>query len=842
MSRPHFTWFFKMAWRDGRSNINKFLLFVASITIGIAALVSIQSFSDGIESSIEDQSKSLLGADLVLESAVPFTDEFSSAFDTLEFNKSEQVRFASMVLLEKNGASRLVQVRAFEGDFPYYGEIVFQPEGKQLSTIQQNEVFIDENLALVLQAEIGDSLKVGSIYFTIGALVEKIPGEAAVAAFVGPRVFIPLSQLEQTNLIQKGSRITYEQFYKVEEADSIVAHLKPVLEESKVRAQTVSGRKRQLGRALDNLYSFLNLVGFIALLLGAVGVGSSVQVYARQKKNSIALLRCLGVSSLQALLIFMIQIGVMGLIGAAIGTLIGISVVPLFPIVFSDFLPVTISTSISAFALGKGFGIGLVFTLLFALLPLLQARRTSPLATLRISEEPPSVWKDALHWVAISAIVVTMLSFTSIQTKSLSNAFVFILSLSAAFLLLSAVAKLLMITVRKFFPASASFTTRQGLANLYRPNNQTLLMLVSLGLGAFLIMTLLLVQNQLLSQLNVRTQQSETNMVLFDVQSDQVKTVEEVLEEQNMPVQSKVPIVTMRIESANGRSVKTILDDTTRRGRRWAYNREYRTSYRNSIKASETLLSGEFIGEGSLENQPIPITVEKGLLEDLALSLQDTIVWDVQGIPIQTYVAGVREVDWQRVEPNFFVVFPSGVLENAPQFWVVSTRFDLPEQGALAKRNLVNRVPNVSVIDLNVILDTINSILDKITLAIQFMAFFSILTGIIVLISSIIASRFQRIKESVLLRTLGATKKQIEKILVSEFFFIGILATATGMLLSVIATWLLAIYVFKNPFTPDYVLIFSGFAIISFITIAIGWLNSRGSLDLPPLEVLRTET
>lgn len=841
MSKPHISWYFKMAWRDGRSNIRRFFLFIASITIGIAALVSVQSFSDSIEFAIENQSKTLLGADLVLESAFPISSDFNAAFDSLEFNRSEQVQFTSMVLHKKSGATRLVQVRAFEGDFPYYGEIQFSPANKTLQNLAENEVYIDENLALVLDSELGDSLKVGAVYFKISAIIKKIPGEAAVAAFVGPRVYIPLHQLEKTELIQKGSRITYNQFYKVVDAEILAKNLKPKLEKHKVRVQTVEGRKNQLGKALDNLYSFLNLVGFIALLLGAVGVGSSVQVYAKQKKNTIALLRCLGVSSNQALLIFMIQIGIMGFVGALIGTLIGISVVPIFPLLFSDFLPVEINTTISFFALGKGFGIGLIFTLLFALLPLIQARKTSPLATLRVSEEPISVWKDALHWLAISGIVVTMLSFTAIQTNSFLSAFLFCLGLTIVFLMLSGVAKLLMISVRKFFPSSASFTIRQGLANLFRPNNQTLLMLVSLGLGAFLIMTLLLVQDQLLNQLDVTAQKSETNMVLFDVQTDQKDKAEQILRNQNMPIQAAVPIVTMSLESIKGKSIAQIKDDSTSKARDWALRREYRSSFRSELKPSEKLISGEFVSHSSLENQPIPITIEKGFVSDLDVAIGDTIVFDVQGILIQTYISGIREVDWQRVEPNFFVIFPAGVLENAPQFWVILTQFTSQEQGALAKRDLVDQIPNVSVIDLNVILDTINGILDKISLAIQFMAFFSILTGFIVLISSILSSRFQRVRESVLLRTLGASKKQIEQILVSEFFFIGVLATATGLFLSVFATWILTEFAFKSTFKPDFVLIIAGFVIISGLTITIGWLNSRGLVDAPPLEVLRSD-
>lgn len=834
-------WYLTMAWRDGRAHLKRFFLFTISITVGIAALVSVQSFGDAIEDAINEQSKSLLGADLVFESSFPSKDFFKQALDTVSYEEAEQVQFASMVFAPKTDLSRLVQVRAIQGNFPFYGEMRMSDPSRNNGNLKENEVYIDDNLSHLLSIGVNDSLKVGAQTFIIKALVEKMPGEAAVAAFAGPRVFIALSELEKTGLIQKGSRITYQYYYKLDKANELFQALNKDAEEKRIRIQTVESRKRSIGSAMDNLYSFLNLVGFIALLLGAVGVGSSVQVYAKQKKNTIAILRCLGLSSIQALRIFIIQLILMGFFGAITGTLLGVSIVPLFPFIFSDFLPVAIDTSISLTALGKGFGLGLLFTFLFALIPLLQARRTSPLATLRIAETPLSVWTDFLHWITVSSITATLFTFSFLQTKSILSALAFSLGLAVAFLLLTSVAKLLMVAVRKFFPSGASFEIRQGLANLYRPNNQTLLLLVSIGLGAFLIMTLLQTQYLLINQLDITSQQSQTNMVLFDVQTDQVETAEQILIQNGMKLNRSTPIVGMRLEQMGQRKVTDMLSDSTLTIRKWALRREYRSSYRSELAESEKLIEGEFIGEWNFDNQPIPITVEKQIVGDLNLSLGDTLTWDVQGVSVQTFISGIREVDWQRVEPNFYVIFPSGILEAAPQFWVMLTHFDSQTQSIAVKKVLVNQIPNVSVIDLDVILDTVDSILSKISIAIQFMALFSMVTGMVVLISSLFSTRFQRIRESVLLRTLGALKNQIQKILIYEFLFVGFLATATGLVLSMAATWSLAHFVFNSTYTPNFVYILSGFFVICGFILFIGFMNSRGLLDTPPLEVLRNE-
>ncbi|MDL1878728.1 FtsX-like permease family protein, partial [Cytophagia bacterium CHB2] len=330
-------------------------------------------------------------------------------------------------------------------------------------------------------------------------------------------------------------------------------------------------------------------------------------------------------------------------------------------------------------------------------------------------------------------------------------------------------------------------------------------------------------------------------LVLFDIQPDQSENVAALVRSFGLPVMQHVPVVTMRLESINGKSVRELQQDTTNGIRRWALRREYRSSYRDSLNDNETLLAGQLQkGRGNPE-EPVLVSLENDIADDLRVSVGDEIVFDVQGVPIATRVGSIRRVNWQRVMPSFFVIFPSGVLENAPQFHVVVTRAGQAELSANVQRAVVQQFPNVSAIDLSLILMTAETILSKVSFVIRFMALFSIFTGLAVLAGAVITSRYQRIQESVLLRTLGANRRQVIKIMTIEYLFLGGLAAITGLLLALAGTWGLAFFVFKTSFAPALAPSVAIVILVAGLTLLLGMLNSRGIVDRPPLEVLRAE-
>lgn len=821
---------------------------MSAIVLGIAALVAINSFGDNLARSIDDQARELLGADLTLSWTRTPSAKTRQLLSTLGRDRAYEVSFASLVSIPQNGGVRLAQVKGLRGNFPFYGTWEVQP-ASAIQTFRQaasRVALIDDALLIQMSAQPGDSVKVGNQSFLIVGRVTKTPGQAAIAATVAPTVFIPNKFLANTGLLQRGSRIAYKYYYQLApdkstntvDADKFIKPLSARLDKEGINYDTVTERKNQTGRSFADLTKYLSLVAFVALLLGCVGVASAVQLYVKEKVASVAILRTLGASGRQAFLIYLYQTTLMGLIGATIGAVLGSVVQLLLPRIFGNFLPITVDTALSGPAILGGIGTGLLISVLFSLLPLLAVRNVSPLRTLRTSYEDDLQNRDPLRWLVYLLVVCFIVGFAYWQTNNLLLSVGFTGGLVVAFGLLTAIGLGLIWLVRRFFPASWSYIWRQSLANLYRPNNQTLILITSIGLGAFLIATLYLTQGLLLGRVELSGSGKQPNMVLFDIQNEQLAGVKSLVKAQKLPILQEVPVVTMRLTDINGKTDETVRKDTTRKPPKWAFTREYRVTYRDSLISSEKLASSKapYQSEGASY-----ISIEKGFFDRMHLKLGDTLNFNVQGAPIQTIVGGTREVEWNRVQTNFVVVFPTGVLEQAPQFHVLMTRVPDNQTSAVLQRGLVSRFPNVSAIDLGLILKTIDEILAQISFVIQFMALFSILTGLLVLASSVVISKFQRLRESVLLRTLGASRNQILGITFLEYSMLGFVAALSGILLSIAGTWGLARFVFEVPYRPDTLPLLVITLVVTGLTILIGVFNSRDVLVKPPLEVLRAE-
>ena len=837
-------WLLKMAWRDSRSHRRKLLLFTSSITIGIGALVGMGSLSATLEDAIDEQAASLLGADMTLESRQPFAKSTESLIDSIGGTQARQVSFNSMVYLPKSEGTRLAQIRALTGPFPFYGALKTAPTEAAHIFRSRPEALVDEALMLQFGAAVGDSIKIGDMVFRIGGRLLRIPGENALFSDIQPRVYISMDYLDRTRLIQKGSRVTYTAFFRFaaeRDVRALTQSIRPQTRANRLRVETIADRKRRLGRTLSNLYRFLNLGSFIALLLGGVGVASAIHVYTKQKLPTVAVLRSLGATARQTFLIYLIQAGAMGFVGSLAGSLLGLGVLYLLPGVLADVLPLKVDPSFDPFALLEGLGLGLGLSLLFAALPLLAIRKTSPLLTLRASfEEAKPADSGPLRWVFYLGIALAIVLFAYRLTGRWPLALGFASGVGLAFALLGLVARAITYGARRFFPSSWSYIWRQGLANLYRPNNQTAMLMLGLGLGTFLLSTLFLAQTNLLAHIESVGSDEQPNVVLFDIQSDQRQELNAQVEAAGLPLLQQVPIVTMHIHSVKGRLAREIRRDTTGNRRRgnWALRHEYRSTYRDHLTDTETISAGQWRGQST--GDTIFVSLEEGVASSLGVGISDSLAFDVQGVPVDVVVGSLRSVDWQRVMPNFLVVFPTGVLEPAPQFHVLVTRANSTEQMAALQRDVVRRFPNISVIDLGSILSTVDNILGKVSLVIRFMAFFSVAVGLIVLVGVITGSRYQRIQESVLLKTLGASRRQVVKIMVLEYLFLGSFAAATGLVLSLGGVWALSRYLFEVGFAPDYLPVVVAFWLVSGLTVAVGALSSRGIHSSPPLEVLRS--
>jgi putative ABC transport system permease protein len=840
----------RMAAREVRASPRRLFLLTLSVAIGVAALVAINSFTDNLRRSVGEQARALLGADLSFASRRPLPASVEAVIGTLARDGAEVARitsFGGMAYVPRTSGTRLVQVAAVEGRFPFYGEIRTDPADAWARLGEGRHVVVDPALLAALSAEVGDTLALGEARFAITGSVVSAPGNAGFRSALGPRIFIPAPHLAETRLLGFGARAEYEAFLKLPAspgAEAVAQRYRTQLRGDRVRLRTVAEDQENLNETLSRLTGYLGLVALIALLLGGIGVASAVVVFIRQRMEAIAVLRCLGATGGRVFAIYGAEAAAMGLTGSVLGAVAGIGIQRLLPGVFAGLLPVDVALSVSWRAVALGIGMGLWVAVAFAFLPLLAVRRVPPLAALRRPFESEREPRDGWRWAALALLAASTVALAALQVGSLRQGAVFSAGIGAALFLLWLASWALIRAARRWLPARWPYLWRQGLSNLHRPSNQTATVVLAIGFGAFLLGTLLLVQFNLLRQLQLSGGPQRPNLVLFDIQRDQLAEVERALAESNLPSVGPVPIVPMRIASVKGRPVSRILSDTTGTdgdgpGGAWAFRREYRSTFRDTLVASERIVDGTWWTAGTAG---LPrISVELELAGELGIGLGDTVEWDVQGLRLTTAVASLREVEWARFEPNFFVVFEPGVLEDAPQTLVTLTRIERPEDRGVFQRRLAERLPNVTTLDLTVLQQTLERLIDRVVLAIRFMAFFTLATGAIVLVGALATSRFQRIREGALLRTLGATRGQLFRIVLAEYLALGLMAAAVAAALAGVAAWALARWVFEGRFAlPALPLAGLTLGVVG-VTVIVGLLNSREVIRRTPLEVLRAE-
>ena len=836
-------WTWKMAWRDTRASRRRLLLFSTSIVMGIAALVAIRSFAKSAESAIDEQSRTLLGADLSITSRQAITPDEEELFDSLGGEQAREIDFSSMIYFPNARGTRLVQVRAIGNGFPFYGKFETMPTDAMTQFRAGAGVLIDESLAHQFGVRAGDPVRLGELTTAIAGTIQRAPGESIALATFSPRVYLPVEKVGETGLLRLGSMARYRVHFKFgaeTNVTALVKEIRPQLQRHRLGFHTVETRREDLGRSMDDVYNYLNLAGFIALLLGGIGVASGIHVHVKQKLETVAVLRCLGSGVAQTFAIYLVQATMVGLAGGLIGAALGVALQKTFPLVLGNLLPVDIALGTDWPGVLQAIGQGLLIALLFGLLPLMDVRRVSPLAAIRANYQPSrGVHHDWMVWLIYGLIATGIVLFCVQHSRSWRHGLIIAGAIGAAFLLLGAVARLAVWLVRRLPIKRLPYVWRQGLANLHRPQNRTVLLVLSLGLGTFLILCILLVQHALVSELLVSGTRNRANLALFDIQSDQKPGVIQIMRSHNVAVLDEAPVVTMRLSSIKGRPVEDILTDTNRTIPNWVLRREYRSTYGTRLRGGEKITAGEWVWHQ--EGGNVPISLEQGIARQLDVGLGDEIVFDVQGIPIATRVRSLREVDWRRMQPNFFVVFPPGILNEAPASHILIAHVVSGQRSGELQRAIVEAFPNVSAIDLTLVLQTLDAIFSRIAIAVRFMASFTVVTGMLVLVGAVLTGRYQRIRESVLLRSLGASRAQVFQVLLAEYLFLGLLSACVGAALAVGGAWLLTRTVFHIPFAAAYQPTAAALVCVPLFTAIVGLLTSRGVLNQPPLEVLRAD-
>jgi putative ABC transport system permease protein len=858
-----------VAWKESRTARRRLLIYMSSIVFGVAALVAIDSFADNATLTVREQSRALLGGDLALVARDTFSTRVFQLFDSLSgagFGIARQTTLASMAVAGDTSTMRLVQLRAVTARFPFYGSVDADPPAAWSGLQREPSAVVDPSLLETLGARVGDSLSLGARKFLITGVIKGVTGEAAVTATVGPRVYVADRFLASTGLTGFGSTAEFEALVKIPagfSAGQFQGRFGGVLARNRVRLRTVAQNQANLTVAIDQLRNFVSLVGLIALLLGGVGVASGVHAFVLRKVDTVAVLRCLGATSWQVVLIYVLQASAMGMIGAAIGTALGVAAQFALPALLQDYLPPGVVVAFSPRAAMVGLATGVWVAVVFALRPLLALRRVSPLQALRRdadSEVLRKVRRDSSAAVVTFAAVASVFAMTFWRSDRWQEGVGFGAAILAAVTALWLVALLLIAAARHAVRPEWPFVLRHAVASLHRPGNQTRSVLLSLGFGVFLMSTLYQAKSNLLRELNGRITQLHANVAFFDIQGDQAAGLDSIIGASGDRVEQRIPIVTVRIASVNGRSADSLIADanlaaaTLRRARRPGrgpggpsdggrggpgriFTRDWRATYSDTLDSFESVAAGRWFGTSGATTPEV--SLDSALAPRLKVAVGDEIVWTVQGIPVATRVTSLRAVDHNRIQPTFPVIFSPHAMDGAPQQWVFLASASDARAVARLQRGVARRFPNISSLDLTQVEQTIHSLLTKVTAAIQFMAIISLCLAVPVLFSAVAATRRERLREAVLFKTLGASRRQVGRMMLAEYLILGGLGSLAGVLLSVGSAWAVLHFLFKIPFAPAIlpaVLVSIG---MTAVAVAIGLLTSREVFATTPMVALR---
>lgn len=828
-----------LAFRELGTQKFRIFLYSLSISIGIAALFATGSLKGDLLLQIDQETKSLVGGDLVIKGFAELND---SILDEVKIDASEwalEKSFASMVVFDAEGKSRLANIRAISEGYPIIGEIEdAQGNSTQLFS-KGNHVSIIRTLATQFGLQLNDSIRIGNQSFKIIGIHEKAPGQTGISATVAPSVFIWLDRLASTGLVRPGSRIRNSYYFNIpnsEKLTKVYKSVKPKASAKGMRMENLDDGKERLGRVYSNLFRFLNLAAFIALVLGGVGIGSAIDLFLSEKKKMVAVLKCVGFTYRQVFTVFVMQIVALGLVGSVVGVGLGLFIQQFMPIIFEDILIQEIQQVVHWDLVAISFFIGIVISVLFGLKSLIPLFRATPMMALRsnLSAEK-STKRFNIYIGAIQLIVLLLLTWY--LARGIKMALSFTGLLFVLMLILNGSANGLRRAARLLVHRFRSFEIRYAINALYRPQNQTVLLISTIGLSIILVLHLFFIRSSLVSAIQVSGESNRPNLIIFDINKESVSPIQDFLKSKNAVVFDPLAIVPMRMHEFKGKGIYVWKEDSLHDVPKNIFDREYRVTEKSELGDNETILYGNWVN--SYTSGIIPISIEENFSKQAELEIGDKIKFNVFGSILETQVASIRQVDFTQMRESFTLVFPKGSLEGAPVMYAVSANISNKDSMSTIQNQLVDRFRNISVIDLDLIFESISAITSKIELAIQFMFSFSVLTALIVLINSLFLSRYQRLKENAVLRTIGASSKRLTRINIFEFLIVGILAISMGLILSLIVSWVLMVFVFKVDYNPEILNALILVSITLLIIVLMGIVNNRSLINASPMSILK---
>jgi len=822
----------QMALRETRAAWRRLLFFFVCIAVGVAAIVALRSVIQNVREVFGREAKALVAADVVINTNRDLTPAAEALIDrrlteAQTIIRTETVSTPTMVRPADQSltVARMVELKAVEAPFPLYGSIVLeggQPYSHAL--LKGQGALVRPEVLTTLGVRVGESIVIGTSTFTIRGVLVSEPGAGMGQFNLGPRVFVDLADVPATGLLGFGSRATRQVLVKVPEnrIDTLVTTLRPELRDEFANVRSYRSNEDQIGRNFDRAENYLSLVGLIIVILGGIAVSSVTRVFILQKIRSIAVLKCLGARSREVITIYLLQVLTLGLAGSLLGVLLAHVAVTAIPLALgptSSSLLADVQYGVTWSAALQGLTIGALVSLLFSIVPLLHVRFIKPSLLLR--DESSAQPRDWVGSAAIAGVAAALVAVAVWQSASFEIGLVVCAGFTGVAFVLYLAGRTL-ISVVAPLAGSRSFPLRHAVLHLSRPGNQTRVILLAVGLGAFFIVGIRSLQASLLDEFSLQVSADSPDMFLLDIQKDQADGVRAFLAERATGGAGAqlLPVLRARVVGTG--------------------RREYTVTYRDHLESNERIVDGDFWEGPSAEPE---VSIEEGIRERLEFEVGDTIPFDILGRVVNARVTSIREVEWRDSRNGgFMFVFRPGGLDGLPQTFVAPVKG--PGEAADRARfqhDLVARFPNVSVIDFHTILATVRDITDKVTLAITVVGGLVLFSGALILVGAVAMTKYQRVYEAAVFKTLGASTGAIARMLLFEYTVLGALAGLVGSIGAIGLTWGVSRFALEIPWRVVGGEHAAGILLTAMLVAAVGVLSSLDVLRNKPLATLRAE-
>ncbi len=832
----------RLALREIRHDRRFALAFIANLSLGLVGFLTLDAFKVSVDESVRERSKSLLAADLAISGRRDLTrDEEAILASQLPAHEATRVvEFFTMAAGKDR--SRLVQLKAVEESYPFYGELLTgsQSHGGKARLAQPGTAWVTPEVLPQLGLALGDTLKLGDGVFTIRDTVTHDPATGSAFMAMAPKIFIAFSDLPSTKLIRAGGSVSYTRLVRfTAPADNaqVVRELDKVIPDPALRIQDPQSASEQVARAARYLGDYLGLATLVAFFLASVGGAYLFRSFLGKRAKEVAVLRALGMPPRQAVRSYGVQLVILGFAALIPACLVSAILLPAMGQLLESFFPFRLSPSLSWRSVGLALILSSVGSWLACLPLLTRLRRLKPVQLLSAGQISLPTTKGEAYGVIPGFVFYWALAVW--QAKSLVVGTLFTLGLAGAAGLVLGVGALLLKPLEK--ARSRHWYRRMPLRQLARQKVATLSCLLALSLGILLINLIGQIQHTLKAQLEAPdTGGNLPSLFLFDIQEDQRDGVIALLKAQGAPAGNVSPTVRARLIAVNDAPyekadvpdrTETREEEVERRFR----NRGLNLTYRERLTDTEEIIAGKDVSADV--GQPV-VSVERDYARRMKFKLGDRLKLDVQGVEVIATVANFRRVRWSSFQPNFFIQFPPGVIDEAPKTFLASVGKIPAADKMVVQGKLVESFPNVSMVDVSEVVARILGILEQMSWALRSMAALSLLVGAVVLISIASHQARSRRRDTALLKVLGGEFSELTKMWVFEFSLLGAAATVLGIVASLILSYLFSDFVFDSRWLVDWRWPGATLLLVPAITAFLAWAATRSALKVPPLQPL----